>query len=155
MGGLLEQSTLLVRTRSPEGRIDLSDGGTVLGFAVRQAPRGLLSWWPVLGVYETFDSPLVFTVRRTGLLPRWEVRDSEGDLIAIVATRRVFDCWGRTLMTRMASGLQGTPVQGGGDVSLAEWGSGPDGLRVAFRDPVQHDPFAKMAILAAVLVWHG
>lgn len=153
--GLLEQPILVVQRRPNADRVAFSDGTATVGFAVRQPSSGWLDWWPVLCVHEVIDSPLVFTVRRSGLLPRWEVRDAEGELVAQVTRRGVFDPWGRLRMTRATTGIQGMAGEGAVEGRLAEWAVVPAGLRLAFGESARHDPLARMAILAAVLVWQG
>jgi len=156
--GLLEQSELLVRPGEDGRRLLLGASGEVVGFS-RWQGGGLWRGWPwsVLEVHEHEQAPLVFTVRRLlALAPRREVHDADGDLVGVLAGRRVLDRWQRTAMWLLPDGTGGQLLDAAGQ-PLAAWSEAPapGGARLQLLPPVWHDPFAKMLILAAFLVVRG
>jgi hypothetical protein len=135
----------------------------------------------VLEVYETEDASLVFTVgRRWFLSPWWEVYDSEQHLVGsfrfgtfplartIAQRLQLRDergLWRRRISGHLVRGRYGqllalieyrpSPAQGvmvGPDgVELGRWRRCAEGTLVRFATSLAGDPFAKMALLAAVL----
>lgn len=138
--GLLEQPELLV------GPGTLSGPGGVVGL-VRTVPGPAWRRWllgPTLAVYEAVQEPLVFTVcRRLALLPRWDVFDSEDELVGTVGGAWAVDRWEQPLLRLGPDGVfrswQRRP--------LGRW----DGRRLELGEEVRSEPFAKMLMLASVL----
>jgi hypothetical protein len=112
---------------------------------------------PALEVYETEDASHLCTVARHPGLPWcWEVRDAENRRVAVVSRRRVQDGAGRPL-------------------ARVEWPAGPDpgrfltpqraelgtfhltprGTALTFAHCLEQAPFAKMALLGAVLTYES
>jgi hypothetical protein len=139
--GLLEQAVLLLRP-ADDGRLLLAGSGEVAGFARR---RGWL--WPLVEVREQEESPLVCTIRRrVTLWPRHDVRDADGELVGVLAGRWVLDRWQR--LAFRVRGKEFADAQG--DV-LGRWAERDGELRLELLPAVQHEPFTKMLILAALL----
>lgn len=153
--GLLEQPSLLLRPADRDGWRDIEAGsGEVAGFALWQESGPWRGWpWSWLAVHEEEESPLVFTVRRRlAVLPRREVRDAEGDLVGVLAGKWILDRWERpALAMRVGEGGEGEIVDLSSQV-LATWSRHGQDVRLVFALGVQHDPFAKMLLLAAVLL---
>jgi hypothetical protein len=151
--GLLEQETLVLRHADDGRRLLHAATGEPVGFA-RRRPGGLLFGWPgpTLEVREQEESPLVCTVRRTlSLWPRHEVRDAEGELVGVLAGALVLDRWLRAALRVRAQEGGGQFLDGHGRVA-ARWADTRGERRLELLPEVQHDPFAKMLVLAAVLV---
>jgi hypothetical protein len=127
---------------------------------------GFVRWkrgptWPVLRwlapqvlkVYETEDASLLCTVTRCrGPFGRWEVHDADERRVAVIYRRLLLDGAGY----RLASIER--PAAGGGGRFLAppaqELGAfrvGSQGTTLTFAAAVDRDPFARMALLGAVL----
>jgi hypothetical protein len=145
--GLLEQTTLRLSRPGPSGRRPLCDAaGDVVGF-VREE-RGW-PWGRTFWVYEAFEEPLVFGVRRLWRLrPRWRVVDADGEEVGTVGGEGLLDRWDHLLFRRAEGGV--FALAGGG--AAAEWRPDGDGGRLVLHEPVRDDPFWKMLLLAAVLV---
>lgn len=145
--GLLEQVVWLVRSQG-ERRVLLSESGDLLGYACWHS-QGLICGWPwsILGIYEQEHSPLVCTVRRRLAwgLPR-EVRDAEGELVGILHGRVILDRWMRTVVRIVSSRF--VDLQG---EMLGCWRTEKGQTRLEMSSAVQHDPFAKMLLLAALV----
>jgi hypothetical protein len=149
--GLLEQPILLIRPAGLPGRLLLETPTAAVGFATWQ--RGCWVWRPALRAHEQEQAPLVFTVRRRGLLlRRWEVSDADDDFIGVAGARCILDRWSRPAMVVRADGIQGGRILGTQGELLAEWSACEAGVELRLHPLVQHDPFAKMLVLAAVLV---
>jgi len=139
---------------------------------------------PALEVYETEDESLLFTVHRGWpLAQRWEVRDSEGrrlgtfrrsDLRAARQATRLPDRHGphgqRFGHNRGGAGdrlgqgpivIDPPPTGPAGQVAaaavqdLVTWSHGEAGTLVTFAGELEGKPFAKMVVLAAVLMADG
>jgi len=150
--GLLEQAELVARPGGDGRRLLVGAGGQPVGFSRWQGRVLWRGWpWSALGVHEQEQGPLVFTVRRLlSVAPRREVRDADGELVGVLAGRRVLDRWRRPAMRLRRDGKGGQLLDGQGQ-PLAAWSDGPGGARLELFPPVWHDPFAKMLILAAFL----
>jgi hypothetical protein len=151
--GLLEQSSLLFPHGSRNDLRILTDTGQPAGVA-RWRYRGWWmrpSWWQ-LEVYEEDQSPLLCTIwRPLALFPRYEVRDAEEELVGLLAGRYVLDRWHRCLMT-FRPNSEGGLYLGENNALVASWTTSPSEARLKWCEMVHHDPFAKMLLLAAVLV---
>ena len=157
---MLEHPSLLLRPGSPgpgETRTLVDPAtGRLVGVARWQLPARRLwfPWFsgPVLTVHEADDEPLVFTVRRRGVLrPRWEVGDADGHRVALVWPGWVLDRFGDCLAWVDHAPNGGARFHGrdGREVAWLDW-SGED-LRLTFAPELQGEPFIKMALLAAAL----
>jgi hypothetical protein len=167
---MLEQRTLLL------GPWQLTDSGPGLGAAWTQpvfaVPGGqrlgfihhqlgirwpLLRWLSreTLEVFETEDASLLCRVLRPCGLPwRWEVRDADERRVGLVSRRLVLDGIGRRLAvvcwsSGSASGRFFTP-QGG---QIGAFTRQADGTCLTFDPSLDNSPFARMALLGAVLVY--
>lgn len=150
--GLLEQTTLRLLPGEDAGRRLLHGDRGPVGDA-RWTGSGWWRGWPVLEVREVFDTPLVFTVCRTGLLPRWQVCEAEGDCVGYLGRSAVFDRWGRIVLTRQVTAGQGLLRDALDRSDLARWTRGEAGVTLTFLPLARHDPYVKMMLLAAVLLW--
>jgi hypothetical protein len=141
-------------------RAVVSAAGAPLGWARWRAPG---PWWRrwltrrVLEVHEHEDDPLLFTVRRCRtILPWHEVRDADGRRVGFLLGGRVGDRAGQRVAVRQRLGDGETQVFRTPDGrTLAEVSGDEGGLRLSFAPAVAHDPFAKMLLLAAVLLAEG
>jgi hypothetical protein len=118
-------------------------------------PRNWVRWLgrEALEVYETEDESLLCTVQTPWLLTWvWEVYDADGRRVAVVRGPEILDGFGRRLAVRH------TAADGRGDrflmadgVELGEVSVvGADTL-LQFGATVADQPFAKMALLGAIL----
>jgi hypothetical protein len=161
---MLEQQTLLLRPWEPGPRpqdgprraVLAADTGAALG-SVRRAPAaaGWAGWLlpPVLRVHEADDEPLLCTLQRFWYLGTlWEVREADGHLVATVRRRRVDDRWGRRLAVPEA-GPEGVRFRARSGTVLAEAALANGEARLTFAAALAGEPFVKMALLGAALVW--
>jgi hypothetical protein len=132
---------------------------------------------PVLEVYETEDESLVFAVHFTWKWAgRWTVEDADGHYVGLLwrfragwLRRRGFESPGRRLrgdgmlieeklgrlsavLVPPAGGNPGRFLDAGGE-ALADFHREQGGVRLTFADLLDGDPFARMLLLAALLVW--
>jgi hypothetical protein len=162
---MLEQQTLLLRPWAPgprpedgpRRRVLDADTVTPLG-SVRQGPAaaGWAGWLlpPVLRVHEADDEPLLCTLQRFWYLGTlWEVREADGHLIATVRRRRVDDRGGRRLAVPEAGPDGVVRFRGRSGAVLAEAAVSGGDARLTFAERLAGEPFVKMALLAAALVW--
>jgi hypothetical protein len=131
-------------------------GGPALGSA-RWLGRPGPWWWPLarplLEVREDDDEPLLFTVRRCwGLTCRYEVCDADGQRVGLLSGSSLRDCFGSRLAMRRIDGPGGEVFLDPKGRLLAEVQAEGKGLRLRFGEAVAGNPFAKMVLLAAVLV---
>jgi len=136
--------------------LDLATGER-LGFA--RWKRGLS--WPLLRwlarqvvkVYETEDASLLCTVTRCrGPFWRWEVHDADERRVAVLYRWLLLDGAGYRLafIERAAVGGAGRFLS----LQRQELGAfrvGPQGTSLTFAPLLERDPFARMALLGAVL----
>jgi hypothetical protein len=153
--GLLEQTVLLVRPLDPSGRrMLLAETSQPVGFACWSGQR---PWWrrwlrPVLAVHEHEEQPLVFTVQRSlTLLPKRDVLDAENERVGVMALPWLLDRWGRPIVEVRQVQRGKCEFLGAERQVLGEWSVVGEALRLEFKPAVQHDPFVKMLLLAAVL----
>jgi hypothetical protein len=152
---MLEHAVLLLAPPKGSNRAILAPDGAPLGSARWRPRKG--PWWrlrpAVLAVHEHEDEPLLFTVRRRWpLLPWREVRDAEGRRVGYLFGARISDRLGRRLaraQTILATGAREIRHRDGR--ALAELEASPEGVRLTFAPVVEHDPFAKMLLVAAAL----
>jgi hypothetical protein len=159
---MLEQAELVLRPWAPARRGDpaaparpvcAGRSGAVLGFVVRRAAEGW-AWWPWsrperLEVFETEDESLLLTVAR-GWGNTWKVLDADDRLVGQIRGDYVYDGEAQCLAVREPAG-EGFGRLVSGDEALAEWAPHENGVRLAFADRLEKEPFAKMVLLAAVL----
>ncbi len=150
---MLETRVLLLHPNSAGRPRPLADAvtGKPLGFA-RWQPDVERRWLasllgPVLSVHEVDEEPLVFTVRRCLLWTQREVRDAESERVGYVSERAVRDR-NRLLYARLRLESKGIVYECVNGASLATTTRTSDGLELSFAPTVEHDPFAKMLLLA-------
>ena len=133
-------------SRASAGRRSASRAGAAPG-----------SWWarwlvgPVLEVHEQEDEPLLFTVRRCwSFAARYLVCDADDVPVGELDRSQLLDRLGRLFSVRRREGERlvfrtstGCPV--------AEAEAVEETVRLSFHAAVEHQPFAKMLLLAAVL----
>jgi hypothetical protein len=153
--GLLEQAALTLRPPgSPAEPVWLEDAaGTPVGFARRVERPWWLRWLgPTLAIHEALEEPMVFQVRRLWtVLPRWRVVDAENETVGTVTGGWLLDRWERPILRRRGPGVFETLD---GQVAAGQSRAG-EREQVNFHPPIQHEPFHKMLVLAAVLVERG
>jgi hypothetical protein len=155
---MLEPRALLLRPAAAGQPRVISDivNKEPLGFASWQCNRKS-GWWnrwraPVLYVHEQEEAPLVFTVRRRGILwPRHEVRDAEGERVGSIRERFVRDRNNVIYARARFSGSE-TVYENRLGAVLAITRQTPAGLEVTFEKILEGNPFAKMLLLAAALL---
>jgi hypothetical protein len=137
---------------------DPADGerlGVVRRHAGTEWPLLRLVARQVFGVYETEDESLLCTVRRPwGVACFWEVCDAEGRRVAQACGDVVLDAAGRPLAAVEPHEGGGAVVRHDG-VELGAFRHEGGGLAVTFRPVTEHEPFARMALLGAVLARHA
>lgn len=104
------------------------------------------TWWtsPIITVREAEQEPLVFTIaRRWCLLPRWDVTDSEGELVGTVGGRWAVDRREQPVLRLDPDGQFRSPHR----VLLGRW----DGQRLLFGSALKGEPLARMLMLATIL----
>ncbi len=113
----------------------------------------LRGWpWSILAIHEQEQSPLVCTIRRRfTFAARREVRDAEGELVGVLAGQWIRNRWERAVIRLEALGGRSCPPRYQRAVAGAVLGEQGRPL-LEFLPGVQHDPFAKMMLLAAVVV---
>ena len=120
----------------------------------RPSSRVERGWWrsAVLSVHEQEEAPLLFTVRRRGLLwPRHEVRDAEGDYVGRIRRSIIRDRNNR-YFARGRSTETNTVFEKRKGEALAYACRTAEGLELTFEMAIDTDPFAKMLLLAAALI---
>ncbi len=141
--GLLEQP--LLHAGPGAGPITAPDGAPA--GSSRRLPGGFLAWLlgPSFAVHEAGEEPLVFTARRNwSLLPRWSVLDADGEHAGTVGGLWILDRWGRAWISHSPDGR--FRARDGADLGRHE------GPTLAFAPASEGDPFARMLMLAAVIV---
>jgi hypothetical protein len=112
--------------------------------------------WPAgrrVAVFEETDASLLFTARRIHWLwPVVVVSEADGNLVARIHGPMVTSPSHRFLAQRSPAGTgrAGTFVSRSG-AELIRWEAEGVGTVVHFIADVRHEPFVKMALLAAVL----
>lgn len=132
-----------------------------------------LQWFacPMLEIYETEDESLLCTAQRSwGILPRWQVRDADENLVGWI----VRPCFWVTSPSHSATQSRGTLLLDRLSRKLAVFDPGPsdqaegrfldaerqelatlapsnEGLAVTFAVELDDRPFEKMLLLAAAL----
>jgi hypothetical protein len=128
--------------------------GNSLGFAVRHPAVGWLFWpwsWPErVDVYETEDESLLLTATR-GWANTWKVRDAEERLVGQLRGGYVYDGTAECLAVREPA-MERPDRFVSGTETLAEWAVRGEEIRLVFAERLDKEPFAKMVLLAAVLV---
>jgi hypothetical protein len=130
-----------------------------LGFVTRQSGGGgpLLGWLAggALLVYETEDASLLCSVHRTwSFARRWEVCEADGRRVALVYRALLVDALGYPLAeVEPPAGAHAGRFVGRRCQELGNFR--PDGLgtSLAFAAELDNDPFARMALLGAVLAY--
>jgi hypothetical protein len=163
---MLEQSSLLLqpwansipRELGRQQRTVTDSVGTTLGF-VRRAPAHGPRWlrWlkgPRLRIVELPDSSLVFSLRwHWGWPADWQVLDADNRLVGTVRGRIVLDEFGHFLAALEPPDRTGPArilnLEGS---ELGECVMDSQGTRITFAASMENNPFAKMLLLAAVLV---
>jgi hypothetical protein len=153
---MLEQQLLVLRPRqapTPQTLVEAVSGAP-LGFTRWRAPGNWLSHWfvgPVLEVREQEDEPLLFTVRRCwSFATRYLVCDADDTPVGVVYGAQLLDRLGRlfTVLQREGERLVFRTSSG---CLVAEVESVEETRRLSFQAVVEHQPFAKMLLLAAAL----
>jgi hypothetical protein len=159
---MLEHGELVLRPWAPARRAGpaaptrlICDArGNPLGFAVRRpaASRFLWAWsWPErVEVYETEDESLLLTATR-GWASTWKIRDAEERLVGQLRGGYVYDGTAECLAVREPA-MERPDRFVSGTETLAEWTSRGDEVCLNFAERLDKEPFAKMVLLAAVLV---
>jgi hypothetical protein len=107
---------------------------------------------PAFEVYEADDEPLVFTVRRLwGVSSKWEVSDADGQRVALIRRRRIFDASGGLCALVGRTEDRSAMHFRGGTSMLADAIWSTEGVRLTFAPSLQGYPLVKMAVLSAVL----
>ncbi len=154
---MLEQQLLVLRpgpSRTPQTLVEAATG-TPLGFTRWRAPGGWLRRWlvgPILEVHEQEDEPLLFTVSRCwSIAARHLVCDADDVPVGVLDRARLLDRFGHLFAVRRREGdrdvfrtTTGCPV--------AEAEPVDETVRLSFHAAVENEPFAKMLLLAAVLI---
>jgi hypothetical protein len=149
--GLLEQGVLVLRLNSQgEWRL-FAEFGQPVGLARSTSERSVW-WWPfpqpVLAIHELEDEPLVCTVRPCWGLGAWfRVLDGNDHPVGFLLAGRIWGALGQRLANR-----QGDRFLAPDGRILAEMSRRAGEEQLRFREEVGADPFAKMLLLAAVLV---
>ena len=151
--GLLEQTTLVLRPSADDRHLFLASAGAVVGFARRRRGHWLRPWQRlIVEVHEQEEAPLVCTIRRMFTLwPRYEVRDAEDELVGVLAGQWILDRWQRGTL-RVQSLPDGGQLLDDQNAIAARWTVAAGDVSLELLPPVQNDPFAKMLVLAAVLL---
>jgi hypothetical protein len=104
-----------------------------------------------LEVCETADLALLCHVHQHwGMIPRWSVRDADGQLVGRLEGRILRDAFGRTVaVRRVAAGETGERFLSPQGVELGTLEQRSDGLLLTFGIWLEGEPFARMLLLAA------
>ncbi|MSR33098.1 MAG: hypothetical protein EXR99_16535 [Gemmataceae bacterium] len=87
---MLETGQLILKT-SQGGRVEIASPGRPLGFALPAGGVFERAFHPAWEIFETEDSPLVFSMKREKWLGNlWKVRDSEELLVGQVERHSLF-----------------------------------------------------------------
>jgi hypothetical protein len=161
---MLEQPELLIGPWTPDAGADTlvvrkrlilaASSGQYLGMARALRTRAWFSWLKpsVLQVLETEDASLLMTIypphgwRRT-----CDIYDSEERRVGFAYRHGVWESSGRRLATmegNVGAGRFLSPTR----TELAAFEPRPEGIVLAFRPAVAGKPFARMLLLATVLV---
>jgi len=166
---VLEQPDLWLGPWSAAASAAAAPAGTALVISEPESrrPLGMARWRPrpgpfwrrwftpaVLEVVESADESLLCTVQRSWRLrPCWEVLDADGRYVGSIQGPYVLDPFGRPLALFLSArtGLMKSFV----DASSCEVGTleqQPGGNRLSFGMALPDNPFARMLLLAFVLV---
>ncbi len=162
---MLERQGLMLKpwTAPPDaadGRVPrraVLDAGTgePLGFVALATPGSRWLRWlrPVrLEVYETEDASLLCSLRGPAFGRRaWEVRDSEDRPVALFFQGIILDAEGRRQATLERSADGGGTFVNSSGLELAAFAPSSGGTTLTFSASLEGDPFARMALLAAIL----
>ena len=153
---MLEQQLLVLRPgpdRPPQTLVEAATG-TPLGFTRWRAPGGWLRRLfvgPVLEVHEQEDEPLLFTVRRCwSFAARYLVCDADDVPVGVLYGTQLLDRLGRLFTIRRREGER-VVFRTTAGCAVAEAEPVDETVRLSFHAVVEHEPFAKMLLLAAVL----
>ena len=108
----------------------------------------------VLGVYETEDDALLFTLHRPlGWRRTWQVRDADEHPVATFQRGVLCDGYGRWAATveRHIRQERGRFL-GSNGTEVAAWSRSAAGTSLTFAEGLADSPFFKMAVLGTVLV---
>jgi hypothetical protein len=136
--------------------IRLPASGQFLGFARAVSTS---SWWSwvtrqTLQVFETEDASLLTTVYRPrGLRRTSEVYDSEEHRVGFIYRNGLWESSGTRLATMEAHTGGGRFVNPTGSELAAFELRREEGTVLIFHPPLEGKPFARMIVLAAVLLW--
>lgn len=113
-------------------------------------------WWtrPTLEVVETEDESLLLTVRRFwGWGPAWDVYDADEHCLGTVTGRTVRDSLERRLaFVEQSVDASAWRILSPDGPELATADVSADGCLLTFSAPIDDNPFAKMLVLAVLLV---
>jgi hypothetical protein len=118
-----------------------------------------LRWWPwkiiaTLSAFEGPDRSAIFAGRRAGWWPGdWDVHEADGRLVGLVRGAHVLHAGGEVLgrVIRERDGATGRIVSPGGS-RLVDWKLVDSGVQIEFAADLDEQPFAKMAVIIAVLI---
>jgi hypothetical protein len=135
--------------------------GAPLGFARRRTGRGWhwlrWLWQRPVEVFETDDASLLCALHRGWSLAWcWEVSDAEGRRVAVVYRRFLLDNLGAPVARAVAADAQHPGrflARDGRELGTFRGVAG--GTALTFADALDNDPFARMALLGAVLAYEG
>lgn len=134
-------------------RILTGEGREVLGH-VALAPGRWVPWpaGPQVAAYEEPDASLLFRARGLGWLRRTIlVTEADGNAVAYVYDNCVVTSAGRLVAAYRRARGRGAFIGAAGS-EVAGWTAVGGGMRVDFAAELRNEPFAKMALLAAVLM---
>jgi hypothetical protein len=150
---MLEETRLLLMPVDAGWEILGTPGDQLLGRARWKPTMRFWDRWvssSILEVREHFDEPLLMSVRRCwSLATKYEVLDAEGHSIGTftagtLTTRRRHAVIGPAGESTVATTLTGE--------TLGAWEREGEGVAVTFFPATDHDPFARMLVLARALL---